>query len=166
RTTSALPACRRKRSATHSSSPLSVRGRPRPRYATQPPSDKYRRTVMWLHPSSPAIRRTPHPSAFNRSIAATSSGVCITSLRGNSPREVGCTQSSIIEPSSLQRGPVLNVAKGPVSSVARHAHPRRSPMEHRTQLEIDSLQRAEGVLDAAETLVGVHRGGSIGLCGR
>ena len=30
-------------------------------------------------------------------------------------------------------------------------HPRRGPMEHRTQLEIDGLQRAEGVLDAAET---------------
>jgi hypothetical protein len=29
----------------------------------------------------------PHPNPFNRSIAATSSGVCITSLRGNSPRE-------------------------------------------------------------------------------
>jgi hypothetical protein len=34
---------------------------------------------MWLHPSSPAIRRTPHPNAFSRSIAATSSGVCIAS---------------------------------------------------------------------------------------
>jgi len=39
-------------------------------------------------------------------------------------------------------------------------------MEHWTQLEIDSLQRAEGVLDPAETLVGAHRGGGITLCGR
>ena len=31
-------------------------------------------------------RRTPHPNAFSRSIAATSSGLCIASLRGNSPR--------------------------------------------------------------------------------
>jgi hypothetical protein len=29
------------------------------------------------------------------------------------------------------------------------AHPRCGPMEHRPQLEIDGLQRAEGVLDAA-----------------
>ena len=35
-------------------------------------------------------------------------------------------------------------------------------MEHRTQLEIDGLQRAEGVLDAAETFVGAHRGGGVG----
>ena len=46
------------------------------------------------------------------------------------------------------------------------AHPRRGPMEHRTQLEIDGLQRAEGVLHAAETFVGAHRGGGIGLRGR
>src|SRR5436190_13327228 len=46
------------------------------------------------------------------------------------------------------------------------AHPRRGPMEHRTQFEIDGLQRAEGVLDAAETFVGAHRGGGIGVCGR
>ena len=39
-------------------------------------------------------------------------------------------------------------------------------MEYRTQLEIDCLQRAEGVLDAAETFVGAHRGSGIGLCGR
>src|SRR5262245_33865019 len=50
---------------------------------------------MWLHPNSPAIRRTPHPNAFSRSIAATSSGVCIASLHGNSPREAGCTDSPI-----------------------------------------------------------------------
>jgi hypothetical protein len=42
---------------------------------------------MWLQPSSFAIRLMPHPSPFNRSIAATSSGVCIASLRGKSPRE-------------------------------------------------------------------------------
>src|SRR5438105_6427049 len=39
-------------------------------------------------------------------------------------------------------------------------------MEYRTQLEIDGLQRAEGVLDAAETFVGAHRGGGIAVCGR
>jgi hypothetical protein len=57
------------------------------------------------------------------------------------------------------------------------AHPWwRGPMEHWTQFEIDGLQRAEGVLDAAETFVGAHRGvgrqptglsrGGIGLGGR
>jgi hypothetical protein len=101
RTTSAFPACRRNRSATQSSNPANARGRRPPRYGTQPPSKTYRRTVMWLQPSSFAIRLMPHPSAFSRSIAATSSGVCITSLRGNSPRHRGCTDSSIIRPSSI-----------------------------------------------------------------
>jgi hypothetical protein len=54
---------------------------------------------MWLQPNSFAIRLIPHPNAFNRSIAATSSGVCITSLRGNSPDGEGCTDS-FIRPSS------------------------------------------------------------------
>jgi len=39
-------------------------------------------------------------------------------------------------------------------------------MEYWTQFEIDGLQRAESVLDAAETFVGAHRGGGIGVCGR
>jgi len=39
-------------------------------------------------------------------------------------------------------------------------------VEHRTQFEIDGLQRAEGVLDAAETFVGAHCRGGIGVCGR
>src|SRR3974377_2174366 len=39
-------------------------------------------------------------------------------------------------------------------------------MEYWTQLEIDCLQRAEGVLDAAETFVGAHRGSGIGFWGR
>jgi hypothetical protein len=46
------------------------------------------------------------------------------------------------------------------------AHPRRGPMKHRPQFEIDGLQRAEGVLAAAETFVGAHCGGGISLCGR
>ena len=58
-------------------------------------------------------RRTPHPNAFSRSIAATSSGLCIASLRGNSPRGV-CTVSSILRPSPQRGGPVLNVAKCPI----------------------------------------------------
>ena len=39
-------------------------------------------------------------------------------------------------------------------------------MEHWTQFKIDGIQRAEGVLNAAETFVGAHRGRGIGLCGR
>ena len=60
----------------------------------------------------------------------------------------------------------------PLQIIGQHAeqdvgaHPRRGPMEHRTQFEIDGLQRAEGVLDAAETFVGAHRGGGIGVFGR
>src|SRR5512132_1203411 len=58
---------------------------------------------MWLQPSSFAILLMPYPRPFERSIAATSSGVCITSLRGKSPRERGCIDSSI-RPSSSVRG--------------------------------------------------------------
>jgi hypothetical protein len=58
------------------------------------------------------------PNAFSRSIAATSSGLCIASLRGNSPRGA-CTVSSILRPSPQRGGPVLNVAKCPVLSVTR-----------------------------------------------
>ena len=60
----------------------------------------------------------------------------------------------------------------PLQIIGQHAeqdvgaHAWRGPMEHRTQLEIDGLQRTEGVLDAAEAFVGAHRGGGIGLCGR
>jgi hypothetical protein len=57
------------------------------------------------------------------------------------------------------------LATGEVRCALR-AHSRRGPMEHRTQLEIDGLQRAEGVLDAAETFVGAHRGGGVRLSGR
>jgi hypothetical protein len=45
----------------------------------QPRVVKYRRTVMWLQPSSDAIRWTPQPSEFSRTIAATSSGSRIPS---------------------------------------------------------------------------------------
>ena len=78
------------------------------------------------------------------------------------------------------RGEAL--AHVPLPIMGQHAEqdvgapPRRGPMEHRTQFEIDGLQRAEGVLSAAETFVGAHRGvgrqptglsrGGIGLCGR
>jgi hypothetical protein len=45
---------------------------------------------------TPARRRSAAPpNAFSRSIAATWSGVCITSLRGNFPREAGCTKTVI-----------------------------------------------------------------------
>ena len=60
----------------------------------------------------------------------------------------------------------------PLQIIGQHAeqdvraHPWRGPMEHWTQLEIDSLQRAEGVLHAAETFVGAHRRGGIGVFGR
>ena len=46
-----------------------------------------------------AIRRMPHPSAFSRSIAPTSSGVFITSLRGKSPRGASCIDSAMLRPS-------------------------------------------------------------------
>ena len=52
----------------------------------------------------------------------------------------------------------------PLQIIGQHAeqdvgaHPWCGPVEHRTQLEIDSLQPAEGVLDAAETFIGAHRG--------
>src|SRR6516162_242838 len=43
------------------------------------------------------------------------------------------------------------------------AYSWRDPMEHRTQLKIDGLERAEGVLDAAETFVGAYRSGGIAV---
>jgi hypothetical protein len=52
-----------------------------------------------------------------------------------------------------------------VESKTWRAHPRRGPMKHRPQFEIDGLQRGEGVLDAAETFVGAHCGGGISLRG-
>ena len=39
--------------------------------------------IMWLQPSSAAIRRTPQPSALRRTIAATSSGALIASPCGH-----------------------------------------------------------------------------------
>ena len=56
---------------------------------------------MWLHPSSRAIRLIPHPSAFSRSIAATSSGVRISSPRGTSPAEQRLIFDTSISTSSL-----------------------------------------------------------------
>src|SRR6201987_4038769 len=59
----------------------------------------------------------------------------------------------------------------PLQIIGQHAEqdvradPWRGPMKHRTQLEIDGLQRAEGVLDAAETFVGAHCRGGVGLRG-
>src|ERR1700757_1812929 len=46
------------------------------------------------------------------------------------------------------------------------ARTRGAVQWNRTQFEIDGLQRAEGVLDAAETFVGTHRGSSVKLCRR
>ena len=75
-----------------------------------------------------------------------------------------------------RRGFELSPALRPSARLSVRAHPRCGPMEHWTQLEIDGLQRAEGVLDAAETFVGAHSGvgrqptglsrGGIRLCGR
>jgi hypothetical protein len=82
---------------------------------------------MWLQPNSPAIRRTPHPSAFSRSIAITSSGVCITSLRGNSPRGTACTDSSIPQTLLVSDGvhlsmsPTVQFHLSPDSSLADYA---------------------------------------------
>jgi hypothetical protein len=42
--------------------------------------------TMWLQPSSVAIRFTPQPSRFSRSIAATSSGAFISSPRSHPGR--------------------------------------------------------------------------------
>src|SRR5262245_5037568 len=39
-------------------------------------------------------------------------------------------------------------------------------MEHRTQFEIDGLQRAKGLLHTTETFVGAHCGCGIGVCRR
>jgi hypothetical protein len=39
-------------------------------------------------------------------------------------------------------------------------------VEHRTQFQIDRLDRSKGVLHSSATLVGTHRGGGIGLRGR
>jgi hypothetical protein len=59
---------------------------------------------MWLQPSSRAIRSIPYPNPFNCSITATSSGVCVTSLRAHSPRPGGRNDPSILSPSSSVRG--------------------------------------------------------------
>jgi len=62
--------------------------RPRPASSAigaQPPSARYGGR-LWLHPNLPRSA-AHHPNAFSRSIAATPPGVCIASLRGNSPRE-------------------------------------------------------------------------------
>src|SRR5262249_35445961 len=49
------------------------------------------------HVAAPQLaRHPPRPTALRRTIAATSSGVCTASLRGNSPREAGCTDPSIV----------------------------------------------------------------------
>src|SRR5215212_3837157 len=81
---------------------------------------------MWLHPSSRAIRLIPHPSAFSRSIAATSSGVRISSPHGTSAREATWFSLDPISTSSLPpaRGPVPYVVRGPVLHVARQGGSR------------------------------------------
>ena len=66
------------------------------------------------HSEAPSRLRHPvrlHSNAFSRSIAATFSGVCISSLRGNSPREEGCTDSSMLRSASFVRGSTFIVAQ-------------------------------------------------------
>src|SRR5215210_5296996 len=86
---------------------------------------------MWLHPNSRAIRLMPQPSAFSRSIAATSSGVRISSPRGTSARETTWFSSDLISTSSLThaRGPVPSVARGPVLHVARYELGAMAPID-------------------------------------
>ena len=76
------------------------------------PCSSQRRTVAREQPSSAAIRRDPQPSAFSRSIAETSSGSFISSLRGPSVHESVSVVMSIIQISLLaHRGPDPHVAR-------------------------------------------------------
>ena len=46
------------------------------------------------------------------------------------------------------------------------AHPAGEPVMHRTDLEVDALERAEGALDLGEALVGEHRAAGVERFGR
>ena len=86
RITSALPLWRRNRSASQSARPSSRRDRDGDAQGRQSPCCSQRFTVFREQPSSAAIRFDPHPSAFRRTIADTSSGVFISVLRGSPDR--------------------------------------------------------------------------------
>lgn len=96
RTTSAFPACCRKRSATQSSRPSSAFARTTGDGARQPPVASHRFTVFREQPSSVAMRFEPHPRAFSASIADTSSGVRISILRETRSREEPCDTASVM----------------------------------------------------------------------
>ncbi len=61
------------------------------------PSRSHRRAVVREHPSSAAIRRAPQPSAFSFSIADTSSGSSISSLRRPTVHGSVLVVSSVIQ---------------------------------------------------------------------
>src|SRR4051794_16808818 len=75
---------------------------------------------MWLHPSSRAIRLIPQPSAFNRSIAATSFRISFP--RRTSACEPSSPSITLISTllASYPEGPVPHVARAPDLHVARH----------------------------------------------
>ena len=102
RTTSALPPWRRNRSSTHASRPPSPFDREGDGGRRHAPSLSHRRTVVREQPSSAAIRRVPQPSALSRSIADTSSGSFISSLRRPSVRRSVSVFDMVIQ-SLLQR---------------------------------------------------------------
>ncbi len=109
RTTSALPAWRRKRSDSQPPRPSSDVLRVGATGRRQPPSRSHRRTIVREHPSSAAIRRAPQPSAFSLSIADTSSGSFISSLRRPSVRRSLSVTGMVIQalPSGYRGGQFL-----------------------------------------------------------
>ena len=64
----------------------------------QSPRASHCRTVFREQPSSVTIRFDPHPNAFSRSVADTSSGAFITSPRRSSKAR-GSVASSVFKPS-------------------------------------------------------------------
>src|ERR1700748_1494927 len=69
-------------------------------------------------------------------------------------RAAGSGSSDSIGGEAAGRGPWQIIGQNAEQYVG--AHPRRAPMKHRTQLEIDGLQRAKSMLNATETFVGAH----------
>jgi hypothetical protein len=86
RITSAFPRWRRNRSANQSDRPSSFFERDGITQGRQSPYLSQRFTVFFEQPSLAAIRFAPHPNPFRRTIADTSSGVFISSLRGRPDR--------------------------------------------------------------------------------
>jgi len=106
------------RSATQSMCPARTPGHVGTRHGAQPSEVRYRCTVSRLHATSAAIRRVPQPSACNRCIVATSSGVLITCLCPSMPCGKTLNRSVIMPLSAMQSGWVPNVAFGRVYPVA------------------------------------------------